>query len=59
VDEETRQPIDRPWLTLAMDISSRMVTGSILQWKLKDAKNRSVMPHAYKRDVVPRVPALR
>jgi putative transposase len=27
VDEETRQPIGRPWLTLAMDVCSRMVTG--------------------------------
>jgi putative transposase len=27
VDEETRQPMGRPWLTLAMDVSSRMVTG--------------------------------
>ncbi|WP_287302469.1 DDE-type integrase/transposase/recombinase [Mesorhizobium sp.] len=30
VDEETRQPIGRPWLTLAMDICSRMVTGFYL-----------------------------
>jgi putative transposase len=27
VDEETRAPIGRPWLTLAMDVYSRMVTG--------------------------------
>lgn len=27
VDEEARQPIDRPWLTLAMDVCSRMVMG--------------------------------
>lgn len=27
VDEETRAPIGRPWLTLALDICSRMVTG--------------------------------
>jgi putative transposase len=27
VDEETRQPLGRPWLTLAMDVCSRMVTG--------------------------------
>jgi putative transposase len=27
VDEETRQPIGRPWLTFAMDVCSRMVTG--------------------------------
>lgn len=27
VDEETRKPIGRPWLTLAMDVCSRMVTG--------------------------------
>lgn len=26
VDEETRLPIGRPWLTLAMDVCSRMVT---------------------------------
>lgn len=26
VDEETRQPLGRPWLTLAMDVCSRMVT---------------------------------
>lgn len=30
VDEETRQPIGRPWLTLAMDVYSRMVTGFYL-----------------------------
>jgi putative transposase len=30
VDEETRQPIGRPWLTLAMDVGSRMVTGFYL-----------------------------
>jgi putative transposase len=30
VDEETRKPIGRPWLTLAMDIFSRMVTGFYL-----------------------------
>jgi putative transposase len=30
VDEETRQPIGRPWLTLAMDVFSRMVTGFYL-----------------------------
>ncbi|MGT2467699.1 hypothetical protein ACVOMV_26910 (plasmid) [Mesorhizobium atlanticum] len=30
VDEETRQPIGRPWLTLAMDICSRIVTGFYL-----------------------------
>lgn len=30
VDEETRQPIGRPWLTLAMDVCSRMVTGLYL-----------------------------
>ncbi len=30
VDEETRQPIGRPWLTLAMDVCSRMVTGFYL-----------------------------
>lgn len=27
VDEETRKPIGRPWITLAMDIFTRMVTG--------------------------------
>jgi putative transposase len=27
VDEETRQPICRPWLTLALDVYSRMVVG--------------------------------
>lgn len=27
VDDETRRPIGRPWLTLAMDVCSRMVTG--------------------------------
>lgn len=30
VDEETRKPIGRPWLTLAMDLCSRMVTGLYL-----------------------------
>ena len=30
VDEETREPIGRPWLTLAMDVFSRMVTGYYL-----------------------------
>lgn len=30
VDGETRQPIGRPWLTLAMDVCSRMVTGFYL-----------------------------
>ena len=30
VDEETRRPIGRPWLTLAMDVCSRMVTGFYL-----------------------------
>lgn len=30
VDEETRKPVGRPWLTLAMDICSRMVTGFYL-----------------------------
>ncbi|WP_437412692.1 hypothetical protein [Sinorhizobium meliloti] len=41
VDEETRQPIGRPWLTLAMDVCSRMVTGNgssraAMQWIRKD-----------------------
>lgn len=30
VDEDTREPIGRPWLTLAMDVCSRMVTGFYL-----------------------------
>lgn len=30
VDEETCEPIGRPWLTLAMDVFSRMVTGFYL-----------------------------
>ncbi|MDX0855185.1 DDE-type integrase/transposase/recombinase [Sinorhizobium medicae] len=30
VDEETRLPIGRPWLTLAMDVCTRMVTGFYL-----------------------------
>ena len=30
VDEETRKPMGRPWLTLAMDVCSRMVTGFYL-----------------------------
>ena len=30
VDEETRLPIGRPWLTLAMDVCSRMVAGFYL-----------------------------
>lgn len=27
VDEETREPVGRPWLTIAVDVFSRMVTG--------------------------------
>lgn len=30
VDEETRMPLGRPWLTLAMDVCTRMVTGFYL-----------------------------
>jgi putative transposase len=30
VDEETRRPIGRPWLTLAIDVHSRMVAGFYL-----------------------------
>lgn len=30
VDDETREPIGRPWLTLAIDIHTRMVTGYYL-----------------------------
>ena len=30
VDEETREPLGRPWLTLAIDVLSRMVTGFYL-----------------------------
>jgi putative transposase len=30
VDEETREPIGRPWITLAIDVFSRMVTGFYL-----------------------------
>jgi putative transposase len=30
VDEETRKPIGRPWITLALDIFTRMVTGFYL-----------------------------
>jgi putative transposase len=30
VDEETRQPVGRPWLTLAVDVCSRVVTGFYL-----------------------------
>ncbi len=30
VDEETRDPIGRPWLTLALDVHTRMVTGFYL-----------------------------
>jgi putative transposase len=30
VDDETRKPIGRPWLTLAIDVYSRMVTGYYL-----------------------------
>jgi putative transposase len=30
VDDETRQPIGRPWLTLAIDVFSRMVVGYYL-----------------------------
>ena len=27
VDEESREPVGRPWLTLALDVFTRMVTG--------------------------------
>ena len=30
VDEQTREPIGRPWLTLALDVFTRMVTGFYL-----------------------------
>ncbi len=30
VDEETREPVGRPWLSLAMDVFTRMVTGFYL-----------------------------
>jgi putative transposase len=30
VDEGTREPIGRPWLTLAIDVCSRIVTGFYL-----------------------------
>ena len=30
VDEETREPVGRPWLTLALDVFTRMVTGFYL-----------------------------
>jgi putative transposase len=30
VDEQTREPIGRPWITLAMDLFTRMVTGFYL-----------------------------
>lgn len=30
VDEETREPVGRPWLTLAIDVNTRMVTGFYL-----------------------------
>ncbi|MGO8844267.1 MAG: Mu transposase C-terminal domain-containing protein [Methylocella sp.] len=30
VDEQTREPLGRPWITLAMDIFTRMVTGFYL-----------------------------
>jgi putative transposase len=30
VDEETRKPVGRPWLTLAMDVYTRMITGFYL-----------------------------
>ena len=33
VDRQTRQPLQRPWLTLAVDVASRMVAG----FHLKDA----------------------
>ena len=32
VDREQRQSIGRPWLTLAIDISSRAVMGSAFRW---------------------------
>jgi len=30
VDEQTREPLDRPWITIAMDVFTRMVTGFYL-----------------------------
>ena len=40
VDEETREPLGRPWLTLAIDVFSRMVTGFYLSM---DAPSRLSM----------------
>jgi putative transposase len=37
VDESTRKPIGRPWLTLAIDIASRMVTGFYLTMEAPSA----------------------
>ncbi|TWC78351.1 putative transposase [Rhizobium sp. SJZ105] len=44
VDEETRLPIGRPWLSLAMDVCSRMVTGFYLTM---DAPSRLSTSFAY------------
>jgi len=37
VDEETRQPIGRPWITLAIDIYSRMIHGYYLSLEAPSA----------------------
>ena len=42
VDEETRQPVGRPWLTLAMDICSRMVTGFYLTMEVPSRLSTSL-----------------
>ena len=42
VDEETRQPLGRPWLTLAMDVCSRMVTGFYLTMEVPSRLSTSL-----------------
>ena len=42
VDEETRQPIGRPWLTLAMDVCSRMITGFYLTMEAPSRLSTSI-----------------
>lgn len=42
VDEETREPIARPWLTLAIDVYSRMVAGFYLSMEAPSCLSTSL-----------------
>jgi putative transposase len=47
VDEEYREPIGRPWLTIAIDVYSRMVTGFVISLDAPGASNVGLcMTHA-------------